>query len=90
MSTDHQITLTETDDGNWKAQEEPNGRTASGETPAAALDALIEADADAPLTEGVDPDALLFSGEPFIDTALGDETVDDVLYGSVEADNDDT
>lgn len=38
------ITLTESDDGWWTAQEEPAGLTARGETKKAALDALDEAD----------------------------------------------
>lgn len=45
MSTEQRrITLTEIDDGRWKAQEEPAGRTARGETPEAALGALDDAD----------------------------------------------
>jgi hypothetical protein len=47
MSTEQRrITLTEIDDGRWKAQEEPAGRTARGETPEAALGALDDADDD--------------------------------------------
>lgn len=41
MSTEHRrITLTENDDGRWTAREAPAGRSARGETPKAALDAL--------------------------------------------------
>lgn len=51
MSTEQrQITLTETDDGRWTARQEPDGPTANGETPAAALDALDETED----TEGAD------------------------------------
>ena len=45
MSTEQRrITLTETDDGRWRAREEPAGRTARGKTPEAALGALDETD----------------------------------------------
>lgn len=123
MSTaQRQITLTETDDGQWRAQVEPDGFAESGETivdaiaalgdtrtgknektlvisatpgtgktarALAVLAALDEADDDAADTEDVDPDAPLFSGEPFIDTPLGDESIDDVLYGPVGTDDND-
>lgn len=47
MSThERRITLTETDDGRWRAREEPAGRTARGETPQAALDALTGDETD--------------------------------------------
>lgn len=84
MSTDHRrITLTETEDGRWTAREDPAGLTAHGETKEAALAALDAAGGG----EEIDPDAPLFSGEPFIDADLGDESIDDVLYGPVETDD---
>jgi hypothetical protein len=56
------ITLTENDNGYWTAQEEPDGRTASGETPEAALDALDEADEPETAADRLDGFGL-FSGE---------------------------
>jgi hypothetical protein len=57
--------------------------TAWGETKEAALAALDDAEGDRERETGedVDPDAPLFAGDPFIDADLGDETIDDVLYG---------
>ncbi|HET7323516.1 MAG TPA: hypothetical protein VFJ06_04220 [Halococcus sp.] len=86
------ITLTETADGQWMAREETVGITARGETKEAALAALDDADGDEndrgqETSEDVDPNAPLFAGDPFIDADLGDETIDDVLYGPIEADD---
>lgn len=114
-----QITLTETADGHWRAQAEPDGISRSGDTIVEALaeladartepidgaltaiDALADADIDRILEvhdaldktddgatdiEDVDPDAPLFTGKPFIDNPLGDESIDDVLYGPIETD----
>lgn len=58
MSAEHRITLTETDDGRWRAREEPAGRTARGETPEAALGALDDADDDG--TDDAPPAAPLY------------------------------
>lgn len=85
------ITLTETGDGRWTAREETAGVTARGETKEAALAALDtaeddETDRQQETGEDVDPDAPLFAGDPFIDADLGDETIDDVLYGPIETD----
>ena len=69
MSAGHRITLIETDDGRWRAREEPAGRTARGETPEAALGALDDADDD-----GIDdapPAAPLYKLVGMLD---GDET----------------
>ena len=81
MSTEQRrIMLTEADDGHWTAREEPGGLTAHGETPEAALGALDDAN-----EPDIDPNAPLFSGEPFVSVEMGDESIDDVLYGSIEA-----
>jgi hypothetical protein len=83
------MTLTETADGRWTAREETAGVTARGETKEAALAALDDAEGDREreTDEDVDPDAPLFAGDPFIDADLGDETIDDVLYGPIETDD---
>lgn len=88
------ITLTETADGQWTAREETVGVTAHGATKEAALAALDDADGDEndrrqETSEEVDPDAPLFADDPFIDADLDDQTIDDVLYGPIEA-NDET
>ncbi|PSQ65062.1 MAG: hypothetical protein BRD24_08495 [Halobacteriales archaeon SW_9_67_24] len=38
----------------------------------------------------MDPDAPLFAGDPIMSVDMGEESIDDVLYGSVETNNTET
>lgn len=94
MSTTRQITLTETPDGRWTAYDTATHAVTQGLTRDEALEKLDEAvgqiaehdkqtESNEPSPE-IAPDDPLFSDEPIMSVGMGDETIDDVLYGPVE------
>lgn len=87
-TTPRQITLTENPDGRWTAYDTATQTVTEGPTRDEALENLDEAvgqpddQADEQPPE-IDPDDPLFSADPIISVSMGDETIDDVLYGAV-------
>jgi hypothetical protein len=90
MSTTRQITLTETPDGRWTAYDTATHAVTQGSTRDEALEKLDEsvgqtagrAERTACLPEIVSDDPL-FTADPIMSVEMGDETIDDVLYGPV-------
>ncbi len=85
-----QIALTENPDGLWTAYDTATKTVTQGTTRDEALERLDAAiEAAEPRTESgdrdeIDPEDPLFSGDPITSGDMGDETIDDVLYGVVD------
>ncbi len=77
MSSARQITLTETPDGKWTAYDTATEQLSKGTSPDEALKNLaIDTE-----TTTIPPDDPLFTGDPFLSIDMGDDSIDDVVYG---------
>lgn len=85
-----QITLTEHPDGRWTAYDTATKTVTQGTTRDEALERLdAEIEAAEPRTQSgdrdeIDPEDPIFTGDPIMSVDMGDETIDDVLYGAVD------